>query len=147
MELVVEICGMKLKAGEICDIIKGDLIGDANKSVSRFANIKSAKKGDVTFLADMRYEKYLSTTQASIILVPKKYIKMEVFNRKTCSFIVVKNPAEEFIKILNLFFPKKKRENGISKTATIKKNTNIGKNVLISEFAIIEENVKINDKT
>jgi UDP-3-O-[3-hydroxymyristoyl] glucosamine N-acyltransferase len=136
---------MKLKASEICDIIKGNLIGDSNIIVSSFSNIENAKKGDITFLADMRYKKYIHSTKASIIIVPEINLQPEITSIKTCTFIFVKHPAEQFIKILNLFTPKKKRKNQISTTATIKKNTNIGENVLIREYAIIEENVKIND--
>ena len=46
---------MKLTAKEISEITQGQLKGNPNTTISSFANIKDAKKGDITFLADKRY--------------------------------------------------------------------------------------------
>ena len=40
---------MKLTAGKISDLIDGEIQGNASVTISSFADIKSAKKGDITF--------------------------------------------------------------------------------------------------
>ena len=49
---------MELKAKEIARIINGKITGNPNIAISSFANIKDAKKGDITFLSDKKYLKY-----------------------------------------------------------------------------------------
>jgi len=129
---------MKIKANEICGIIQGKLVGDPNIDISAFSNIENAKKGDMTFLADMRYKKYIESTQASLIIVPQINIK----TKKT--IIKVDNPVEKFIEILNLFSPKNTEKREISQSAKINPNTEISKNVLIGDNSIIQSNTKIN---
>ena len=129
---------MKIKANEICDIIEGKLIGDPNIDVSAFSNIENAKKGDVTFLADMRYKKYIDSTQASLIIVPQINIK----TKKT--IIKVDDPAEKFIEILNLFSSTHTEKREISQSAKIDPNAEISENVLIGDNSIIQTNTKIN---
>ncbi|MAZ58814.1 MAG: UDP-3-O-(3-hydroxymyristoyl)glucosamine N-acyltransferase [Flavobacteriales bacterium] len=129
---------MKIKANEICKIIKGTLIGDPNINISSFSNIENAKKGNVTFLADMRYKKYIDSTEASLIIVPRINIKTE----KT--IIKVDNPVERFIEILNLFSPKKTEKREIAQSAKINQNSKISQNVFIGENSVIQENTKIN---
>ena len=93
---------MLLRAGEISKIIQGELHGNPDVIVSSFSNIKGAKKGDISFLADIRYQKYLKSTKASILLVPKTGFQL----KKNTTIIKVDNPAKKFADILNLFLLK-----------------------------------------
>ena len=84
---------MNLSVGEINKIVKGKLFVDSSIKISSFSNIKDAKKGDVTFLSDMRYKKYLNSTKASLILVPQ--IPLDINN----NLIQTHNPLEKFTEI------------------------------------------------
>ena len=128
---------MKIKANEISKIIKGKLIGNPNIDILSFSNIENAKKGDITFLADMRYKKYINSTKASLIIVPPINIKTE----KT--IIEVNDPVEKFIKILTLFSTEKTRKREISQSAKIYPNSKISKNVFIGENSVIQKNTEI----
>tara|TARA_B100002052_G_scaffold294217_1_gene318654 strand:+ start:4647 stop:5645 length:999 start_codon:yes stop_codon:yes gene_type:complete len=119
-------------------MIEGKLIGNPNIDISSFSNIENAAKGDVTFLADMRYKKYINSTKASLIIVPRINIK----TKKT--IIEVDNPAEKFIEILTLFSAKKAEKQEISQSAKIHPNSKIAKNVCIGENSVIHKNTKIN---
>tara|TARA_B100001250_G_scaffold411882_1_gene441650 strand:+ start:377 stop:1396 length:1020 start_codon:yes stop_codon:yes gene_type:complete len=130
---------MQLTAHQICNIIKGDLVGNPNTIISSYSNIKNAQKGDVTFLSDMRYKKYIKNSKASLIIVPDINISTNT------TIIKTKKPAIEFTKILDLFLPKEKNPTGLSQSAKIHKKTTIGKNVFIDKLAIIEELVNIQD--
>jgi len=130
---------MKLTAKEISEITQGQLKGNPNTTISSFANIKDAKKGDITFLADKRYIQYIQSTKASIIIMPE----LTVSTTKTT--IIVDNPIVKFLMIFDILKPKKVQRNTISKNATIDKNVKIGNNVSISDFCVIKENVIIGD--
>ncbi len=130
---------MKITASEICKAIKGELIGDPSIIVSSFSDIKNSKKGDITFLSDMRYKKYLQSTKASLIIVPN----IEINSQST--IIKTNHPAQKFAEILNIFLPKKEYYDQISPTAHIHKKCQIGSKVSIGNNVIINENVSISD--
>lgn len=64
---------IELSAKELADIISAEIIGDDFVKVSNFARIEDAECGDITFFANEKYEQYLYTTKASIILLPKDF--------------------------------------------------------------------------
>ena len=130
---------MEVTASQICKIIKGELVGNPNTIISSYNNIKNAKKGDVTFLSDMRYKKYIQSSKASLIIAPNIDISTNT------TIIKTKNPAQKFTEILHLFLAKKKHPTGFDKSAKIHKKTQIGKNVFIDKLAIVEEKVNIHD--
>ena len=64
---------MKLSAREIAGHLGGDIIGDPDVQVSSPARIEYGKQGDICFLANPKYEKYLYTTDASIVLINRSF--------------------------------------------------------------------------
>ena len=50
-------------------IINGKVEGDADATVASFGKIEEAQQGQLAFLANPKYEDYLYTTNASIIIV------------------------------------------------------------------------------
>ena len=128
---------MKLTAQELAKKIDGEIQGKSNTIISSFSNIKDAKKGDVTFLSNLKYEKYINSTKASIIITPK----INISTKKT--IIKVDDPVKQFSAILEIFNPKETRKSIVSKKASIHKNVKIGKNVFIGDFCIIEKNTII----
>ncbi len=130
---------MKITASEICKIIKGELIGDPEVIISSFSNIESSKKGDATFLSDIKYKKHLQSNKASLIIVPKIEIST------TSTIIKTDNPAQKFAKIINKFSPKKQYYDKIASSAIIHSKSKIGSKVLIGDNVIIMENVSIED--
>jgi len=128
---------MKLTAEEISKIIQGEIQGDPKVLVSSFGNIKDAKKGAITFLLNKKYEQYVKSTNASVIITPK----IKIDTDKTV--IKVNNPVKKFSDIINILQPQDIRKNIISKKSQIHTNSKIGKRVSISDFCVIEKNVNI----
>ena len=60
---------MKLTIEEISKIIDGKIIGDSEITICRIANIENSKKGDICFISNSKYEKFLYTSKASCIIV------------------------------------------------------------------------------
>ena len=60
---------MTFPASQIALLINGKVEGDANVAVTSFGKIEEAKEGQLTFFANPKYEEYLYTTKASIIII------------------------------------------------------------------------------
>ncbi len=60
---------MKFTAAQIAMMINGKVEGNADVAVSSFGKIEEAKKGQLAFLANPKYEEFLYSTAASIIIV------------------------------------------------------------------------------
>ena len=74
---------MQFSATQIAEIIKGRIEGNAAVTVSTFGKIEEAKQGELSFLANPKYEEYLYSTEASIIIINeslqlKKMLKLEM---------------------------------------------------------------------
>ena len=61
-----------ISAADIAQLVQGELIGDGGLLVSGFSGIKEAKKNELTFLSNPKYEPLLLDTQAGVILVPRQ---------------------------------------------------------------------------
>lgn len=59
-----------LKLKEIADLVGGKLSGNGDIRIGGVAGIREAREGQITFLTNPGYEKYLSTTRASAIIAP-----------------------------------------------------------------------------
>ena len=68
---------MKLSARQIAEHLGGDIIGNPDVQVSSPARIEYGKNGNICFLANPKYEKYLYSTGASIVLVNRSFTPRE----------------------------------------------------------------------
>lgn len=62
---------MEFSAQQIATLIGGTIEGNPQAVVSNFAKIEEASEGSITFLANPKYNHYLYTTNASIVLVAR----------------------------------------------------------------------------
>ncbi len=134
---------IQISVADISRLIKGELIGDGELLVSGFSGIKEAKKNELTFLSNPKYEPLLADTQAGVILVPRQ---------TSCpgkTLIRVDNPSLSFTEVLNHFLkgaPDYKPK-GIHPTAIIAPGVTLGKEVAVGAHAVIEEGAFIGDNT
>jgi UDP-3-O-[3-hydroxymyristoyl] glucosamine N-acyltransferase len=153
---------MELSAKTIAEYLKGDIEGDPEVMVSQLARIEEGKPGNVCFLANPKYEKFLYTTQASIVLLNKSFIPSE---KVKPTLIRVDNAYESVASLLELYntysFEKKGREwpsrvawsakvgkgSYIGAFTVIEKNARIGKNCKIYPQVYIGRNVEVKDNT
>jgi len=133
---------MKKTIGEIAKIIGGEVVGDESIVITGVSDIKEAKKGEITFLANLKYKTLADTTKASCVVTSKD----AEFNTKA-ALIKTDNPNLAFAKIVSLTVSQKtllKKE--INKLASVSKNAKIGKNVAIGPFAVIEDGAEVGDE-
>lgn len=91
---------MKFTVYEIAQLIKGEIIGDAALQIDSLCKIQEATSGSVTFLANPSYEKHLYTTQASAVIIDKKF---NPTHPVSASLILVEDPYVGFTILLNKY--------------------------------------------
>ena len=68
---------MEFSAAQIAHIVGGTIEGNPNATVSSFGKIEEATKGQLAFLANPKYEEYLYSTEADIIIINEAQIVKE----------------------------------------------------------------------
>src|SRR5438270_489507 len=64
---------MQFTAAQISILLNGKIEGDSDVTVSSFGKIEEAERGQLTFLANPKYEEYLYSTNASIAIINETY--------------------------------------------------------------------------
>ncbi|MDR0659434.1 MAG: UDP-3-O-(3-hydroxymyristoyl)glucosamine N-acyltransferase [Prevotellaceae bacterium] len=132
---------MEYTASVIAEYLGGEVEGNPEIAVTSFARIEQGKPGQLCFLANPKYEHYLYTTKASIVLVNKNY---ELKKPVECTLIRVEDAYEGIASLLELFQKSKKdNKKGRSWRAKISWSAKLGKKVYVGAFAYIGKKVKI----
>jgi len=136
---------MEFTASQIAGFINGNIEGDANAKVNNLAKIEEGKSGDLSFLANPKYNAYLYETQASIVIINKDF---QLENKVPATLIRVEDAYTAFATVLNAYQEAKAAsKNGISDLAFVHPSATIGKNVYIGEFAFVGANAIVGDGT
>jgi UDP-3-O-[3-hydroxymyristoyl] glucosamine N-acyltransferase len=133
---------------EIASWLNGEVVGDRNVEISRVARIEEAGAGDLTFLANPKYERHLATTRAAAVLVSKQQDLRPYTDHGSPTFIKVEDPYVGFLRVLDRLTPRiDPFPEGIHPTAIVAKTATVGKNVVIGAYAVIDEGAVIGDNT
>jgi UDP-3-O-[3-hydroxymyristoyl] glucosamine N-acyltransferase len=135
---------MNFTARQIADAIGGTIEGKTEQQVSSLSKIEEGKPGSLSFLANPKYEQYIYSTKASIVIVSNDF-KPE--KEVTATLIKVKDPYSSFAALLEMYQKAKTIAPSISEKAHVDTTAVIGKNVYVGEFASIGKNAVIGDNT
>lgn len=128
---------------EINNLVGGELQGDPAIVIKGVSGIKEAKEGDITFLANSKYESMIADSGASAVITYKnteKAISKPV--------IRVENPSLAFAKVVSFMFQDERRlPKGVHPTAILGQGVSLGKGVSLGPHVVLEDNVAINDNT
>lgn len=131
-----------MKLNQIAELLNGVLFGDPETEITGLAKIQSAVAGELTFLANPKYAKYLETTKASAVLIARNQEPPQI------AHIKVDDPYLAFLETLSVFYPSKDPDfNGIHPTSVIADGAKIGKDVQIGPNVYIGSSVSIGDKS
>ncbi len=137
---------MKITAKIVADFVKGELVGNPDEIVTDISKIEEGKKGTLAFLANPKYEKYLYTTEASIVLINRD---LHVNGTVNATLIKVDNAYDSFTSLLELYTSMIPEKKGIEQPSFIDPTAKIGENVYIGAFsyigpgAVLGNNVKL----
>ncbi|MGB0883172.1 MAG: UDP-3-O-(3-hydroxymyristoyl)glucosamine N-acyltransferase [Flavobacteriales bacterium] len=133
---------MKIKAQQIAELIEGEIIGNPNVEVDHLASIEDGDKGGLSFLSNPKYNKYLYTTEASIVIVNKDFEPESTF---VSTLIKVEDSYQSFAKLLQFAEAQNTPKTGIEEPNFIHPSAKIGKDVYIGAFVYIGEDTTIED--
>ena len=126
---------------EIATLVEGTLEGDPNVVITGVCGLREAREGDITFLANPKYESLIESSRASAIIAPK-----DLRRRPAKPAIRVENPSIAFAKVISVMFPdEKKLPHGVHPSAVIGANVRLGANVALGPHVVVEDNALIQD--
>ena len=136
---------MKFTAAELAKVLKGTVDGNPEATVTSFAKIESGKEGQLCFFANPKYEQYVYTTRASILLVNKDFEP-----KQACAptLIRVENAYAAIAQLLKYVSDQKKSyrwHRGLC--SSIAWSAQLGKRVYVGDFTHIGRRCRIGDCT
>ncbi len=133
---------MEFTAETIAGFLDGEVIGDKQATVHTVSSIEQGKAGALAYLSNPKYEPYLYTTGASIVLVDKTFAPAQPV---AATLIKVDDAAACVVKLLSLYEAAKPRRKGISAHASISEKATVGENCYVGDFAVVEAGAKIGE--
>ena len=144
---------MELTAKQLAEVLHGTVEGNPDAKVSSFAKIEHGKPGQLSFYANPKYEQYVYTSRASVLLVNADFTPKEPV---TPTMVRVENAYSALADLLKYMAEQKKKyrrrrslRSRIACSAKLGRRVNvgdfvtIGKNCSIGECTIIHDNVTI----
>lgn len=136
---------MTFSAAQIALLINGTIEGDPSVSVNSFGKIEEAGEGQLSFLANPKYEDYIYTTKASVIIINEGFqLKQPV----QAALIRVTDAYTAFATLLSKYQEIMQQQlSGVQEPSYIAKTAVYGQQVFIGAFAYLGEKVKIGNNT
>lgn len=136
---------MQFTAAQISFIVDGKVEGDATTLVTSFGKIEEAEPSQLTFLSNLKYEEYVYSTNASVILLNETY---ELLHPIKPTIIRVADAYTAFATVLSKYEEMVTEQlNGIQQPSYIPESVHIGENVFIGAFSYFGENVRVGSNT
>lgn len=133
---------MKLKVGEIAQLLKAEVEGSRDTEISGLAKIEEGRPGTITFFANPKYEAFVYTTEASAVLVPADWQPKESVR---ATLLRCPDPYSAFTVLLGKAMELLQEKRGIEQPCYISESAIIGKDVYIGAFAYIGAGAVIGD--
>jgi UDP-3-O-[3-hydroxymyristoyl] glucosamine N-acyltransferase len=134
---------LAFNAGQVALMIQGKVEGDATIEVTQFGKIEEAKQGEISFLANPKYEEFLYTTKASIVIINDSLVLKEKIG---ATLIRVPDAYAAFATLLTKYQELKAATMvGIQTPSFIAGSAKLGTQHFVGAFATISENVIVGD--
>src|SRR5579863_6545033 len=125
---------MQFTAQEIGFMLNGTVEGDPKVAVDKLAKIEEATAGSLSFLANPKYEQYLYSTDASIVIVNNDQVLSAPVK---ATLIRVENAYSAFSTLLEKYNTIKLNKSGIEQPSFIHPSAKVGENCYVGAFAYI----------
>lgn len=130
---------MEFTARQIADFLGGEVDGQPEQVVRSFSRIEEATTGDLTFLSNPKYQNYIYSTAASIVLVHKRFQPVQSI---ACTLVRVEDPYRSLAKLLAMV-EKRPERSGIEAMSFVHEEATLGKDVYVGAFSYISRGAKI----
>ena len=133
---------MEFTAEMIAGLLGGTIVGDKSTAVHTVSSIDGGKKGALAYLTNPKYEQFVYTTEASIVLVDNSFEPKEEVK---ATLIKLPNVGAAVLQLLEMYNAMKPQKKGISNMASISEKATIGEDCYIGDFAVVEAGAVIGD--
>lgn len=135
---------MKFTAKELAEVLGGTVEGDPQASVSTFAKIEHGKAGQLCFYANPKYEHYVYTSKASILLVNKDF---QPSAPVAATLVRVDNAYSALAQLLDYVTAQKRSYRRHRGRCCVSPFAKVGKKVWIGEYVTVGRKTRIGDCT
>lgn len=135
---------MKFTAKELSDILHGTVDGNPDAVATSFSKIEHGKPGSLCFYANPKYERFVYTCKASILLVNRDFNPQQPVS---CTMLKVDDAYSALAQLLDYVSSLKKsykRHRGRCRVAVSAK---VGKRVWIGDYVTVGRKTEIGDMT
>ena len=130
----------KKTLSELAEYVDGRVYGNPDVVIRSASTLGRADKGDISFLANKKYDKQLRTTKASAVIVGKEITNASV------PLLIAEDPYYAFMQIMVLLHGHRKHKKvGISPRASISDSAKIGADCHIHDSATIADEARVGD--
>lgn len=131
---------MKITAAKIAEVLEGLVEGDPSVEVSTLSKIEEGVTGSITFLSNPKYNQYIYSTHASIVIVNKNFVAE---HEVKATMIRVDDAYKAFSKVLEFYNQIKLMKSGIEQPSVISEGVQYGEDLYLGSFSYIGKNTKI----
>lgn len=127
---------------QLAEVLTAKVQGDPTVKVTAIMPLQTATTGQITFLDNPKYRKFLPDTKASAVILTE-----EMAEKCPCAALIVPNPYIAYAMIATLFDPKPEPKGGIHPSAIIGEHCEIDPSVTIGPNVVIGDYVKVGKNT
>ncbi|MEJ7644472.1 MAG: UDP-3-O-(3-hydroxymyristoyl)glucosamine N-acyltransferase [Chryseolinea sp.] len=134
---------MEFTINQIAGMLSGEVRGNGDDKISMLAKIQDAKKGQISFLSNPKYEQYIYTTNASAVIVSKDFVARKEIG---ATLILVDDPYISFTRLLEEYHKMISfQKSGVEQPSFVATDARIGKGIYRGAFSYIGSNTIIGD--
>lgn len=129
---------MSYRLGDLARHTGARLEGDPDRMIHGLNVLQAAGPGDISFLANRKYRKYLKATRASAVILGREFLA-----ECPADALVSDNPYLVFARIADLMFPQAPVHAGRHPSAVIADSAQVDAGAWIGPGAILEDDARI----
>lgn len=127
-----------IKLGELARIVDATLQGDPDVTICSINNIQNSQEGDITFLVNPSYRKFLYECQATAVILTEDDLSMCPVNA-----LLTSNPRLTLAKLAKFFVGTQAATGNIHPSAVIGKNCELADDVNIGPHCVIQDHTQL----
>ena len=135
---------MNWTAATLAARVGGIVEGAGDAEIRALSALAEAREGDVSFLANSRYESLMASTAATAVVVGRDW-----HGAHSCRALIrVDNPDKAFSGLATLLGPQPVvRAPGVHPTAVVAPGAKLGRDVCVGPCAVIEDGAVVGDRS
>lgn len=132
---------IQFSAAQLAPLIEASIEGDPKVIVHSFGKIEEARAGQLSFLANPKYEEHLYTTKASLIIINNDLVLRQPL---AATLLRVKDAYSAFATLLDTYQKLQQSTlTGVQQPSYVSASATLGENVYVGAFAYIGEQVSV----